>query len=96
MKIKIINTTTDSKKVANRIADLLIKDKLSPCVQVIQKINSTYKFKNNIKTANEYLLIVKTVPKNVLHCKEYIQKHHNYSYFWKFWRGSVNFLSLQS
>ena len=45
MNIKIIITTTDSNKTANVIAEYLVKDNLSPCVQIVPNINSVYKWK---------------------------------------------------
>ena len=78
MNIKIINTSTDSIKIANKIAESLVKQKLSPCVQVLSKINSIYRWDNNIKISNEYLLIVKSIPENVQRCIVLIEKLHNY------------------
>ena len=78
MKIKIIITTTDSDKTANDIAKYLVKNNLSPCVQIISNINSVYKWKDQLEKTNEQLLLIKTIPENVEDCKKLIQKHHNY------------------
>ena len=48
MKIKIIITTTDSDKIANNIAEYLVKDNLSPCVQITPNIQSIYKWKGKL------------------------------------------------
>ena len=42
MKIKIIVTTTNSEDIAKDIAKLLVSKKLSPCVNIIPKIQSIY------------------------------------------------------
>ena len=78
MKIKIINTTTNSYKTADQIAKLLVSRKLSPCVQIIPEIQSIYCWEGNLEKSREILLTIKTVTKKVQDCKELILKHHNY------------------
>ena len=38
MKIKLIYTTTDSNKIADKIAEMLVHDNQSPCVKIIPNI----------------------------------------------------------
>ena len=78
MEIKIIITTTDSDKTANDIAEYLVKDNLSPCVQITSNINSVYKWKDQLEKSDEILLLIKTIPENVENCKKLILKYHNY------------------
>jgi len=78
MKIKIIQTTTDSTKTAESISEILVKNNISPCVQIIPNIKSVYQWKGKLEKANEILLLIKTIPKNVQQCKNIILKHHNY------------------
>jgi len=78
MKIKIINTTTDSEDTASYISKLLLNEKLSPCVQIIPRINSLYIWKGKIEESQEFLLIIKTTVEMLEKCKELIIKHHNY------------------
>ena len=78
MKIKVINTTTNSLEVAKNISKLLIQSKLSPCVQIIPKIISIYKWNKKIENSNEYLLIIKTTEKNLKYCINIIEDNHNY------------------
>ena len=78
MKIKIIQTTTDSIKIAESISELLVKNNISPCVQIISNVKSVYQWKDNIKYSSEILLLIKTIPENVQKCKDIILKHHNY------------------
>ena len=73
MKIKIIITTTDSNKTANVIAEYLVKDNLSPCVQITSNIQSVYKWKGELDKSDEILLLIKTIPEKVQDCKELIQ-----------------------
>ena len=78
MKIKIIQTTTDSIKTAESISELLVKNNLSPCVQIIPNIKSVYQWKDKVEHSSEILLLIKTIPENVQKCKNIILKHHNY------------------
>ena len=78
MKIKLIYTTTDSNKIADNIAEILVQDNHSPCVQIIPNIQSTYKLKNKLEKSSEILLIIKTIPEKVNDCKELILRYHNY------------------
>ena len=78
MKINIIITTTDSEKTANDIAKHLVKDNLSPCVQIVPNIQSVYKWKGKLDKSGEMLLLIKTISDNVQVCKKLILKYHNY------------------
>ena len=78
MKIKIIITTTDSNKSANVIAESLVKDNLSPCVQITTNIHSVYKWKGKLDKSDEILLLIKTIPEKVQDCKKMILRCHNY------------------
>jgi len=78
MKIKIIQTTTDSTKTAESISEILVKNNLSPCVQIIPNIKSVYQWKDKVEHSSEILLLIKTIPEKVQKCKNIILKHHNY------------------
>ena len=54
MKIKIINTTINSYKTADQIAELLVSRKLSPCVQIIPEIQSIYYWKKKTNVNRLY------------------------------------------
>ena len=78
MKIKIIQTTTDSIKIAESISEILVGNSVAPCVQIFPNIKSVYKWKDKLENTNEILLLIKTIPENVNMCKDIIIKHHNY------------------
>ena len=78
MKIKNILTSTNSDKSAHNIAEHLVKDNLSPCVQILPNIQSVYKWKDQLEQSDEILLIIKTIPEHVEDCKRLILKYHNY------------------
>ena len=78
MKIKIIQTTIDSIKIAKSISELLVNNNASSCVQIISNVKSVYQWKDKTEHSSENLLLIKTNPENVQKCKNIILKHHNY------------------
>ena len=78
MKIKIIQTTIGSIKIAKSISELLVHNNASPCVQIISKVKSLYRWKNKLEQSSEILLLIKTIPEKIQQCKDIILKHHNY------------------
>jgi len=57
--IQII-TTTESKEDAARIAKELVKKRLVACAQVIGPIQSTYWWKGEIESSEEWLCLMKS------------------------------------
>ncbi|CAD7776901.1 CutA1 divalent ion tolerance protein [Candidatus Methanoperedenaceae archaeon GB50] len=51
-------TTTDKKEDADRIARTLVEKRLAGCIQILGPIVSTYWWKNNIETAEEWLCFI--------------------------------------
>ena len=78
MKIKIMQTTADSIKLAESISELLVKNNISPCVQIISNVKSVYQWKDKVEHSSEILLLIKTIPENVQKCKDIILNHHHY------------------
>jgi periplasmic divalent cation tolerance protein len=56
----VIFVTTTDKKEAEKIASFLIKEKLAACVNIIEKINSLFRWQGKVDNAKETLLIIKT------------------------------------
>ena len=78
MKISIIKTTTNKKEISKTIANELVEKQLSPCVQIISNVKSTYIYENKIHTDSELLIMIKTINKYEIDCKNIIMKYHNY------------------
>jgi len=77
MKPVIIISTYPNKKSLVKIANQLVKSKLSACVN-ISKISSIYSWKGKIENTSEYLAIFKTTQKNKKKLKEKIKETHPY------------------
>ena len=72
-----IQTTFEEEADLNAIADLLLKDRLAACIQIIP-IKSIYKWKDVINKENEFLCLIKTKDSLVSEIIELIKKNHSY------------------
>lgn len=76
-KFIVIVTTTDSKDVKDKLADILIKEKLAACVQVDESLSSVY-WNDKYSTTKEYRIWIKTLSSLFDKVETCIRKHHNY------------------
>jgi len=53
-------TTTASREDAERIARVLVEERLAACVQVLGPISSTYRWQGAIETSQEWLCLAKS------------------------------------
>lgn len=73
-----IVTATETKENAEKIADILIKNRLAGCVQVVGPVASTYRWKGKVEKTTEWLCIVKT--RRDLYGKVEASILHNHTY----------------
>ena len=73
-----ICTTTDNERIASYIKDVLLDNKLSPCIQVLSNINSSYIWNNKKTTTLEFLIKIKALKKNKINIIDKIKEFHNY------------------
>ncbi|HLP57280.1 MAG TPA: divalent-cation tolerance protein CutA [Candidatus Deferrimicrobium sp.] len=73
-----IVTTTDSREVAQKIADTLVGEKIAACVQVSGPISSTYEWHGKIENAEEWVCVIKTRKSLYSQVEERIKAVHPY------------------
>ena len=73
-----IVTTTNSKENAQLIGNDAINLKLAACVQLISSVNSIYRWKNEICSEDEIILMIKTTMKNKDELVRIIRQNHAY------------------
>ncbi|MDD5462288.1 MAG: divalent-cation tolerance protein CutA [Methylococcales bacterium] len=56
---QIILCTCPDKGTAEKIAHLLVKEKLAACVNILPGMTSIYTWQEQIESAQEYLLLIK-------------------------------------
>ncbi|MCX5707254.1 MAG: divalent-cation tolerance protein CutA [Candidatus Omnitrophica bacterium] len=74
----IIFITVANKKEANYIAEVLLKKRLVACVNIVDKIESLFRWKGKIDRAKENLLIVKTRKSKLSQIIKLVKSVHSY------------------
>ncbi len=71
-------TTLGSQDDAQKVARALVGQRLAGCVQVIGPISSTYWWKDQVESADEYLCLIKTRADLFDHLAQAIRAVHPY------------------
>ena len=74
----LVFTTAGSEKNAKNIAETLVKLRLAACVNILPRLTSIYRWEEKIETAEEWLLIIKTIRKNFTAVRDAIKELHTY------------------
>ncbi len=75
---RIVLTTAGSKAEAQKIGRALVERKLAACVNVVGPIESVYRWKEAVESAEEFLCIVKTSAAAVEKLGAAIKELHSY------------------
>lgn len=76
--VAVVYTTIEDIIYARNIAHKLVEEQLVACVNIIPKVESIYKWKGKVETADEVILIAKTVEDNVKKTILRIKELHPY------------------
>lgn len=74
----VVLTTTDTRRLADKIAAALAEKKLAGCVQVIGPVDSFYRWQGKIEKSPEYLVLVKTTRRRYPWVERTIKELHTY------------------
>jgi len=74
-RITYITTPTE---VANQIATTLVKEDLAVCINIIERVQSVYKWEGKVESAPEALLIVKAMTEKTEALIEKVREIHPY------------------
>ncbi len=75
---RIVLTTTGSKEEAQKIAHTLVERRLAACVNIVGPVESVYRWKGAVETAEEFLCLVKTTAAAAGRVMSAIQESHSY------------------
>jgi periplasmic divalent cation tolerance protein len=75
---RIVLTTTGSRAEAEVIARKLVEARQAACVNIVGPIQSVYRWKAGIESADEWLLLVKTTAEAVEAARDSIRRLHSY------------------
>lgn len=75
--LRFVYITTRDKKEARKIGEAVIEERLAACVNIIDGMESMYRWKGKIESANECVLIAKTPYHNVGDLTKLVKKYHS-------------------
>jgi periplasmic divalent cation tolerance protein len=75
---KLVISTAGSKEEASRIAHALVAERLAACVNIIGPIESIYRWQGKVESAQEFLLLVKTLSIKSAVAAERVRELHSY------------------
>jgi periplasmic divalent cation tolerance protein len=75
---RIVLTAAGSQEEARKIAQALVERRLAACVNIIASMESVYRWKGKVETAEEWLLIIKTTACAFPQLREAISELHSY------------------
>jgi len=76
--IQFVYITTGDKAEARKIGMALVESRLAACVNIIDQMNSLYRWEGQIQEDQEVILIAKTTEKNLPVLKEKVKAMHSY------------------
>jgi periplasmic divalent cation tolerance protein len=75
---RIVLTTAGSREEAQRIARTLVDAREAACVNIVGPIDSLYRWKGEVETAAEWLLLIKTTSAAFERVRDSIRRLHSY------------------
>jgi periplasmic divalent cation tolerance protein len=76
---RVVLMTCGSKEEAERIASAVVEARLAACVNLLDApVRSTYRWKGNVETAREFLLVIKTAARVLPDLQKEIARLHSY------------------
>ena len=75
---RLVLTTCGSVEEARHIAQELVQRRLAACVNIIPQIESVYRWKGEVESATEWLLIIKTTLDACEQLRDALVKLHSY------------------
>ncbi len=77
-KFLVVLTTVNSAAAAEKLARLLVQQKLAACVSISSPLTSVYTWQNKMEEAREWLLLIKTRQANYPDVETLIRQNHPY------------------
>jgi periplasmic divalent cation tolerance protein len=74
----LVLTTAANQVEAERIAHLLVEQRLAACVNLVPAVQSVYRWQGAVETASEILLVIKTVASRLDTLEKTILANHSY------------------
>ena len=75
---RIVLSTAGSEQEAHKIAHILVKRRLAACVNILPRVQSIYRWKGEIESAQVWLLLIKTGADKFSAVRDAIGELHSY------------------
>ena len=75
---RIVLSTAGSEQEAHKVAHILVKRRLAACVNILPRVQSIYRWKGEIESAQEWLLLIKTRADRFPAVRDAIGELHSY------------------
>ena len=75
---RIVLSTAGSEQEAHKIAHILVERRLAACVNILPQVQSIYRWKDEIESAQEWLLLIKTRADKFPAVRDAIGELHSY------------------
>ena len=93
----LVLVTTSSKEEAAKIADALVAEQLAACVNIVDSIESVYRWEGKIVRDAEALMVIKTTDERYGDLERRVKELHSYNtpevIAMKIERGSAEYLA---
>ena len=76
--VRIVLMTAGNQEQANRIARVLVDERLAACVNVVGPIRSVYRWRDAVEDETEYLLLAKTRAALYARLERRVKELHSY------------------
>jgi periplasmic divalent cation tolerance protein len=76
--LRLVYITTTDKEEARRIGKTLVEEQLTACVNIIEGMESIYRWEGEVQSGTECILLAKTPYHNVNELTERVKAMHSY------------------
>ncbi|HEX8266099.1 MAG TPA: divalent-cation tolerance protein CutA [Pyrinomonadaceae bacterium] len=77
-KAVIVFMTAPNREEAERLAEILVNERLAACVQILPEITSFYHWQGKIERDAEVLILAKTTIDKFLELEKTVRENHGY------------------
>ena len=75
---RLVLSTAGTREEAGTIAQELVRRRLAACVNIMGPIDSVYRWKGEVETSQEFLLLIKTTADQFAGLKVALEEMHSY------------------
>lgn len=74
----VVLSTCESEQEAARLAELLVREKLAACVNILSAMRSVYRWEGKLENTSEVLLLIKSSHRNFEQLRQTLEANHSY------------------